>query len=504
MKPLIARMPIEALAKPSVCANGGFRVRDSGGDSSLNPGFLNPDSWRLQGFASASVICAVALGAVAVFLSAGVCGCAKARAPAADASAQTAKPPIVTGDIKAGIEKHIAAQTARDGGFFIVPFEDDLLKLKLVRVHVEYLASLGPRNHFACVDMVSDDGQFYDIDFFLAGDPGDMTVTETTVHKLNGQPFYLWRQGEDKVWGRVPVADASKEMLGVVTGSDAFEFRYQATLPQIAGPARCWLPLARSNEFQQVSITSITAPGTSQTLQEHANGNRILLLELGPEESGKSIEIVYDVVRVETGAYPGDANEATQSLSPERLVPENEQIKAEALQATAGKEDDMMRARALYDYVMDAMRYMKFGEGWGRGDAVRACDARSGNCTDYHAYFISLARAIGIPARFMIGAAIPSERDDGGTDGYHCWAEFYAEGKWWPIDISEADKFSALSMYYFGHLPANRLEFTRGRDLVVEPGPVSGPINFLAYPLLEIAGQAQSVQTLFLFKRAKK
>ena len=35
----------------------------------------------------------------------------------------------------------------------------------------------------------------------------------------------------------------------------------------------------------------------------------------------------------------------------------------------------------------------------------------------------------------------------------------------------EADKYSALSTYYFGHHPANRIEFSQGRDLVVEPGP---------------------------------
>jgi hypothetical protein len=56
-------------------------------------------------------------------------------------------------------------------------------------------------------------------------------------------------------------------------------------------------------------------------------------------------------------------------------------------------------------------------------------------------------------------------------------------------------------MYYFGHHPANRFEFTRGRDLVVTPGPDSGPINFLAYPLLEVDGEPQKVKTLFLFKR---
>jgi hypothetical protein len=183
------------------------------------------------------------------------------------------------------------------------------------------------------------------------------------------------------------------------------------------------------------------------------------------------------------------------------MVPADEKIKAIAEKAVAGKEGDLMRARALYDYVMDQMRYKKFGEGWGQGNAMFACDALHGNCTDYHALFIGLARAVGIPARFAIGAAIPSERDDGGTDGYHCWAEFYADGKWYPVDISEADKFSALSMYYFGHHPANRFEFSRGRDLVVDPGPVAGPINFLAYPYLEVDGAPQRTANLFLFRR---
>jgi hypothetical protein len=410
-------------------------------------------------------------------------------------------PTIVTGEIQAGIEKHIAEQVAQGNGYFKVPFEGQELKLKLVRVHVEYLASLAPQRHFACVDMASADGQFYDIDFFLKGDPGAMSVTETTVHKLNGKPFYVWKQNEDKNWVHAPVDDASKELLGVLTGQDAFEFRYQATLPQIAGKARCWIPLASSDNFQTVSVTSIRVPGTHKTLQDQAHGNQVLFLELGTEDSGQSLEIVYDVFRLEKGAYADDPVSAATYLKPERLVPADNTLKAAAEKAVAGRSGHLMQARALYDHVMDKLRYMKFGEGWGQGDATHACNSLYGNCTDYHAYFIGLARSIGIPARFAIGVAIPSERNDGGTDGYHCWAEFYAEGKWWPVDISEADKFSALSMYYFGHHPANRFEFSRGRDLVLDPGPVSGPINFLAYPFLEVEGKPQKVATLFLFRR---
>ena len=118
-----------------------------------------------------------------------------------------------------------------------------------------------------------------------------------------------------------------------------------------------------------------------------------------------------------------------------------------------------------------------------------------------HSYFIALSRAVGIPARFAIGASIPSARNSGGIDGYHCWAEFYTDGKWWPVDISEGDKCSSLSTYYFGHHPANRIELSRGRDIVIEPGPASGPINFHAYPVLEVNGKPVKVKVEFSFYR---
>ena len=159
-----------------------------------------------------------------------------------------------------------------------------------------------------------------------------------------------------------------------------------------------------------------------------------------------------------------------------------------------------MKARALYDYIIDNMRYAKEGI-YGTGDANYACDSKSGNCTEFHSFFISLARSAGIPSRFAVGASIPSERNEGGIDGYHCWAEFYAEGKWWPIDISEANKYTPLATYYFGHHPANRIEFSRGRDLKPDPLPQSGPINFLAYPIFEIGGEPAFVRTTFSFKR---
>jgi hypothetical protein len=329
-----------------------------------------------------------------------------------------------------------------------------------------------------------------------------MTITETTVHKINGQPLYLWEQNRDKTWHRVPAEDAPPQLLGVLKDSDQFEFIYRATLPEITDTARMWIPLAKSDQFQTVEVKSIKAPQNQEILQERKHGNRVLYLTLGPEDSGKTVEIRFGVQRLEKRVYAAAEPAIGQYLEPERLVPANETFSSIAEKVVEGKNGDLVRARALYDHVIDRMRYMKFGPGWGKGDAVYACDARTGNCSDFHSYFIALCRAVDIPTRFAIGAAIPSERNEGGIDGYHCWAEFYTDGRWWPVDISEGDKCSSLSTYFFGHHPANRIELSRGRDLVLEPGPASGPINFLAYPVLEINGKPTKVKVEFSFNRS--
>lgn len=433
----------------------------------------------------------------AVVLCTALAGCNEAQGPTENV------PKVVTADIQAGIEKHIEEQTKLGDGYFKLRHDDDdrELNLRLVRVHKEYLANLGPRRHFACVDLASTDGNVYDVDFFLAGDPGEMTVTETTIHKVNGQPRYVWKQKQNKTWYRVPVENATPDLLGVIKGSDRFEFIYRATLPEIADKARMWIPLAANDPFQTIEIKSIEVPVEQKILEDREHGNKVLFMTLEPESSGETIEIRYNVERREKPVYEENARAAKDYLRPERLVPQNEEFSKIANEVVEGKLGDLARARTLYDHTIDRMRYMKYGDGWGKGDAVYACDARTGNCTDFHSYFIALSRAVGIPARFSIGASIPSERNDGGIDGYHCWAEFYTDGNWWPVDISEGDKCSALSTYYFGHHPANRIELSRGRDLMVEPGPASGPINFLAYPVLEIGGELAETKVEFSFKR---
>lgn len=407
----------------------------------------------------------------------------------------------VTADIDAGIRKHVQEVSEANNGFFPLVVQGETLKLKLVKVHTEYLSTLDSHEHFACLDLVDQHGNVHDVDFFIHGDTTPMKVTRTQPHKLNGVPYYFWEQNDEGTWKTVPVDQASQKLLGIIAPTDHFEFRYWATLPHLTGPAKLWIPLAQSDRFQTVEITALHEPQPHRVLDERKHGNKVLFWELGPEDSGKSIDISYAVKRIEKSAYQDPGSRPADYLMPDRLVPADPTFAQTAKRTTAGIETDLQRARALYDLVMAELKYAKVGEGWGQGDAVFACDAQRGNCTDYHAYFIALARSIQIPARFAIGVAIPSNRDEGGIGGYHCWMEFYADGKWWPLDISEADQYAALTTYYFGHNPANRLEFSRGRDLEVTPAPASGPINFLAYPLLEVEGMPVKTPVNFSFQR---
>jgi transglutaminase-like putative cysteine protease len=418
-----------------------------------------------------------------------------------DEQSQSIPPvPVFTKDIQTGIENHITEQARLGNGHMRLDYQGNELALKLVKVHTEYLANLGPGEYFACVDLASDDGNVYDVDFFLGGDLGQMSVTETTIHKVNGKPLYVWKQNRDGTWVRRPAENAPPELLGVVEGHDEFDFFYRAFLPKLNEVGSMWIPLPSSDIFQTVNIKSIKVPGEQKILRDREHSNKVLMLSLTPADSGETIEMVFGVRRLEKGVYREDID-PEQYLQAESLVPSDAKFQSIAEEVVKGKTGDLVRARALYDYVIESMRYAKFGSGWGKGDAVFACDAQRGNCTDFHSYFIALARSVGIPSRFAIGASIPSARDAGGVDGYHCWAEFYTNGRWWPVDISEGDKCSSLSTYFFGHHPANRIEFSRGRDLVLEPGPESGPINFLAYPVLEVGGKPKKVKIEFTFKR---
>ena len=118
-------------------------------------------------------------------------------------SQQVAGKEVSPADISIGIKKDIArtSKKSRDKKFH-TEYKGKDLALDLIKVHDDQLSSLGKGSYFACVDMKAADGTAYDIDFLVAGKPGAMKVTETSVHKVNGKPLYNWKE-EGGVWRKV-------------------------------------------------------------------------------------------------------------------------------------------------------------------------------------------------------------------------------------------------------------------------------------------------------------
>ncbi len=193
-----------------------------------------------------------------------------------------------------------------------------------------------------------------------------------------------------------------------------------------------------------------------------------------------------------------------EDLAPDKLVPTTGLPAQLAATATEGKTTTLDKARAIYDYVFDNMKYDKTGTGWGHGDVLYACNAKKGNCTDFHSLFMAMARSQGIPARFEIGFPLPDDKHSAELPGYHCWAEFFdSDHGWIPVDISEAWKHPVKKDYFFGAHDDNRVQFTMGRDLTLSPKQDGEPLNYFVYPYVEVAGKEyDNVSNAFSFEDA--
>jgi len=119
---------------------------------------------------------------------------------------QAAMTEATTSDASDGLKRFISSYAAKSADKkFHMPYQRKDLALDLVKVHDDRFSSLGGNKYFACVDMKGTDGKIYDIDFFMVVQSGKLTVTETSVHKINGKPLYNWKE-EKGIWKKVKVS----------------------------------------------------------------------------------------------------------------------------------------------------------------------------------------------------------------------------------------------------------------------------------------------------------
>jgi len=298
--------------------------------------------------------------------------------------------------------------------------------------------------------------------------------------------------------------------------SRMIEFDYQVHLkdiPENASQLKIWLPVLPQKDYQIVEEMIIDPEGSYTITEDKTFKNKIINFSLVPPfDSVFQINVRYRVKRLEYSKIR-DQNvsnnvgerhneELAQFLKASRLVTLSPQIKDLAQHIIEGKKTTLEKARAIYDYVYENVSYDQSIPGWGKGDTERVCYLKAGNCTDFHSLFISLSRASNIPAKFIMGVPLIAEEEH---SKYHCWAEFYdSKIGWIPVDISEAKKDHSKYEYHFGAIDESRIEFSEGRDIILEPKQAGEPLNYFIYPYVEVDGQVhKGVGILFKYKNIK-
>jgi len=289
-------------------------------------------------------------------------------------------------------------------------------------------------------------------------------------------------------------------------------YKFELDISQQAKRIMAWVPLPVNNDVQKLLNYDVKASWPFTETEDLEYGNRYLRFDLSSKNKNEieqiKITIIFEVTRrnIEKNknlSYSSSKRLISRFLRRDKLVPIHGIIAKEAAQITHSQTTPYLKARAIYDHITTSVHYDKAGLGWGKGDAIYACNIRKGNCTDFHSLFIGEARSLSIPARFVMGLLIPENKKASKIPGYHCWAEFYINDLGWiSLDASEAQKYPKKREELFAQLDANRIQFTIGRDISL-PGAQAEPVNYSIYPHIEVDGKVyNNITTEFSFKES--
>jgi transglutaminase-like putative cysteine protease len=273
-------------------------------------------------------------------------------------------------------------------------------------------------------------------------------------------------------------------------------------IPKDAKVIQIWLPYPRSDRYQEVLGIKIDSPHAASVHYDPEYGNSFLYIKISnPKEKeirftmyilADRYQAINNIEAEKVGELDENLSQYEIYLKPNQYKVVNEDVKKIAHDLTKDKKTYYERVKAIYDYVYDNMKYDKSVPGFGKGDVVRACSVKAGNCIDFHSLFSAIATASGIPSREVSNFDLPfgEVAPNYCKVGFHCSIEVYMPNYGWiPLDISHAKKGVGSKEFYFGSLDNFRLQIGYGRDIQFSP-PQNGPrLNLVtSEPYVEIDG----------------
>lgn len=299
-----------------------------------------------------------------------------------------------------------------------------------------------------------------------------------------------------------------------------FEITTTVNLKGRNGSSRLWLPLPLNQDtlYQRTLGHSWNGNTTNASMRRLPDGN----LEVFHCEWAESDGRLQLTTLVTTADRHFDVTKRT--VAPERedilrrnlhasaLIP-NDGLAHQLGERIVGRiKDPVAQGKAVFDWVVDNSIYDPSLPDCGTGDIKRQLISGQygGRSADINGLFVSICRAIGIPARCVYGLRVGPSRlfrslginSDDVTRGQHVRAEFYIPGYGWiPVDPSDVrraialeglsdrdSKLLALKKVLFGVWEMNWIAFNVGTDVSL-PGKNTN-LPFLLTPQLEQSSNA--------------
>jgi transglutaminase-like putative cysteine protease len=264
---------------------------------------------------------------------------------------------------------------------------------------------------------------------------------------------------------------AGRSLFAQDEGWRTFEVVTSVDLQGGPGRARAWLPLAHAPVDRYQRVLKQSWRGSADTLRairDEKTGAGILLAEWPDGVTRRDVVLTLQVAtkdravdwrnRSMRGAPAAALRKYTQSTLAIRLDGTAREI---ARTITSAEGDELAKARAIYEWVVD--------------------DTRLG---DPNVSFVRLARASGVPARLVCGIRV---RAGDVTGAQQARAEFHSARHGW-VPVNPADAHGQYDRRrLFGSWDPYWVAFNEAQDVHL-PNGSGAPLPLLMYPHAEVAG----------------
>jgi transglutaminase-like putative cysteine protease len=311
---------------------------------------------------------------------------------------------------------------------------------------------------------------------------------------------------------------------GVPSDWRTFELTTDIEVLKHSGPTRVWVPatLINPTPFQRTLSNTYHAEGGKAKLYKYqADSLGIIAAEVPagvpPVLTVKSrFETRNIAVDVSAPGKPPKENhgQLQHFLRSTELLPTDGIVKQTSDEITSGKNTDVEKARAIYEWIVDNTFRDPKAKGCGLGDIRFMLETKDlgGKCADLNSLYVGLARAAGLPARDAFGIRVAKSElgykslgasTENVTKSQHCRAEVYLHDYGWvPVDPADVrkvvleeppgnrplddDMVKRARARLFGSWEMNWVCYNFAHDVAL-PGSSGKPIGFLMYPQAETA-----------------